>query len=138
MLRFVSIISLLPFSIFSAPDNHGEGSPELQIIAATKEEVEAEYSTLTGGILIVSQMSQKGEAIRVSIKSTNGEMIFEVDCPFGDLQSYLSIAGEEFLVVNKTTSDGNVKLTIYHMPASDSYQAKSMKYYGYVRKPMLR
>ena len=56
-----------------------QSSPELQIIIATKEIIEAEYSTLMGDrILIVSEVSPRGDAVRVSIKSTSGETIFEV------------------------------------------------------------
>lgn len=56
MLAFVFTISLLALNvkggIISAPEHNGESSPELQIITATKEKLEAEYSTLPGdGIL---------------------------------------------------------------------------------------
>ena len=41
-----------------------QSSPELQIITATKEIIEAGYSTLTGdGILIVSEVSPRGDAV---------------------------------------------------------------------------
>ena len=143
MLAFVWTISLLALNvkvgIISAQEHHGESSPELQIITATKEKIEAEYSTLMGdGILIVSEVSPRGEAVRVSVKSTSGETIFEVSRLLGDfnLRSHLSVVGEKYLLINETASDGDVKLTIYHMPASDSNQAKSMEYYGFVPKPM--
>ena len=143
MLAYVLTISLLALNvkagIVAAPDNHGETSPELQIITATKERIEAEYSTLTGGgILIVSEVSPRGEAVHVSVKSTNGETIFEVDRPLGDVESHLLVAGEEFLLINDTSSDGSFKVTIYHTPAVYSQHAKAMKYLGYAPKPMLR
>ena len=145
MLAFVLTISLLALNvkggIISAPEHNGESFPELQIITATKEKLEAEYSTLPGdGILIASEVSPRGEAVRVSIKSTSGETIFEVSRLLGDfdLRSHLSVAGEKFLIINETVNDGNVKVTIYHKSASDSYQAKSMEYYGFVPKPMFR
>ena len=85
----VLTISLSAFNvkggIISAPEYHGESSPKLQIITATKEKIEAECSKLTDdGILIVSGVSPRGEAVRVSIKSTSGETIFEVSHLFGD------------------------------------------------------
>ena len=73
-------------------------------------------------------MSPRGKAVRVSTKSTSGETIFEVRRLFGDfnIRSH-GLAGEKFLLINKTASDGNVKVTIYYTPASDSYQAKLME-----------
>jgi hypothetical protein len=50
-----------------------------------------------------------------------------------------SVAGEKFLLVNKAASDdGDVtKMTIYHKSGSDSYQAESMEYDGFLSgKPM--
>ena len=89
MLTFLLTISLLALNvkggIISAPKRHGESSSKLQIITATKEKIEAKYSILTGdGILIVSEVSPSGEAVRVSIKSTSGETIFKVSCLLGD------------------------------------------------------
>ena len=64
---------------------NAESSSKLQIITATKERIEAEYSILTDdGVLIVSEVSPSGEAVQVSIKSTSGETIFEVSCLLGD------------------------------------------------------
>ena len=133
MIAYVLIISLLALNvkagIVSAPDNHGESSPELQIITATKEWIEAEYSTSTGGgIFIVSEVSLGGEAVHVSVKLTDGETIFEVDRPLGDVESHLSVVGEEFLLINDTSSDGSFKVTIYHTPAVYSQHARAMKY----------
>ena len=134
MIAYVLIISLLALNvkagIVSAPDNHGESSPELHnIITATKERIEAEYSTSTGGgILIVSEVSLGGEAVHVSVKLTDGETIFEVDRPLGDVESHLSVVGEEFLLINDTSSDGSFKVTIYHTLAVYSQHARAMKY----------
>ena len=140
ILQLVLTISVLALSVrgglISAPEHDGQSSQELQIITATKEKIEAEYSSLTGGgIRIASEVSPSGKAVRVSIESTSGETMFEVSRLLSDrdLRSHLSVAGEKFLLVNKASSDGDVKMTIYH---TSSQQAKSMQYYGLVPKPM--
>ena len=150
MLALVLSVSLLALGVKggviseSAPKHHhgrGQSSPELQIITATKDKIEAEYSTAMGsGIRIASEVSlMGGEAVRVTIESTTGETIFEVSRLLGDQgsRSHLSVAGEKFLLVNKTASDGNVEISIYHAPTSsvDSYPAKSMEYGGFASKP---
>jgi hypothetical protein len=133
-------------SIIPAPEHHhaGKSSAELQIITATKEKVEAEYSTPMGdGIRIASEVSSGGEAVRVSIQSTSGETIFEVSRQLRDhnLRSHISIASEKFLLVNKAATDGGdvTEMTIYHKSGSDSYQAESMEYDGFLSgKPIFR
>ena len=144
IVLMISLLALNVKGIISAPDHHvGKSSAELQIITATKEKIEAEYSTPMGdGIRISSEVSPGGEAVRVSIQSTSGETIFEVSRLQRDqtLRSHISVAGEKFLLMNKASSDDDddvKKMTIYHKPASDSYQAESMEYDGFLSgKPM--
>jgi hypothetical protein len=126
-------------SIAAAPEHHAGklSSAELQINTATKEKVEAEYSIPMGdGIRISSEVSPGDEAVRVSIQSTSGETIFEVSRLLRDhnLRSHISVAGEKYLLVNKAASDeGDVtKMTIYHKSGSNSYQAESMEYDGFL------
>ena len=125
MLSFLSILSLLAFTVnggvIAASHHRGVRPPKLQIITASKELIQAKYSTSTDGILIVSEVSPGQDALHVSIKSNNGETMFEVNRQMGGMGlSHLSVAGEEFLVLNETAEDGRQKITVYHTPEANS------------------
>jgi len=111
--------------ITTVADTEVAPSPKLRLISVTQERLEVDFYTPTGGIHIVSEVRSGGDAVRVSITSTNGEPIFATDRPLDHSSSLLSIVGNEFLVVNETLHSGEPKLTEYLVPATYSLRIKS-------------
>lgn len=91
------------------------GQSKLNVISVTAERLEAEFYTPTGGIHILSEVRNGGETVRLFITSTSGEPIFAVDRPLYS-SALLSIVGNDFLFVNETLENGDVKLTEYVVP----------------------
>ena len=104
------------------PAGQEDGS-KLRMISASTERIEAEYYTPNGGIHILSEVRSSGEAVRVVITTTSGEPLFSVDRPLYS-SGLVSIAGKEFLFVNKTLDNDDRKPTEFVVPTGYSQTVK--------------
>ena len=137
---FVTLFSLSVITAVASLPEPAEDSlqQKLQIISVSKERLEANFYTLTGGIHILSEVHSDGEVVRVSITSTSGESIFAVDYPVDHSQALLTLDGSEFLVVNETLSNGETKLNEYAVPEAYSNKVKTALKYHTLSKSLLR
>ena len=127
MLIAVLVVILFTFGVNARIANRlpagQEDRSKLRMISASTERIEAEYYTPNGGIHILSEVRSSGEAVRVVITTTSGEPLFSVDRPLYS-SGLVSIAGKEFLFVNKTLDNGDRKLTEYVVPTAYSQRVK--------------
>ena len=128
MLTFalVAVLLIMEIAAVPHPDTAGHANEhKLQIISLSKERLEANFYTTTGGIRILSQIHSNGDLARVSITSMNGETIFAVDYPTDRSQGLLTINGDEFFIANKTLSNGENQVKAYYVPDDFSLQVKT-------------
>ena len=140
MLTFTLVAVLFISEIAAAPQPDTAGDTDeqkLQIISVSKEHLEANFYTPTGGIQIVSKVRDDGELVRVSITSTSGETMFAVDYPLDQSQGLLTINGDEFFVVKETLNDRETKLTAYSVPEAYSVQVKTEMKHHILSKSLL-
>lgn len=123
----LTVVGLLALNKDAVATSRTSTSPKLHLISTSQEQLKAEFSTETGlGIYILSEVSGDGEAVRLSIKSTTGDTIFELNRPSGHSDSHLSVNDNEFLLLNRTLDNGNTELTVYHIPTAYSHPVKAM------------
>ena len=106
--------------IASSYDGEDESVPFiLRTISVSRERIEAEYYTPTGGIHILSEVSSN-DAVEVLIATTSEELLFAVKRTTSS--GLVSIGGNEFLLVNEAVKN---KPTEYLVPPNYSQKVKS-------------
>ena len=111
---------------FQPSDAVGDEEKKLQVISISNERVEARFYTPTTGIHIVSKVRSDREVAQLSIASlSTGDTIFAVDYPIDHSQGLLTINGNEFFIVNETSSNEEEKLSAYSVPETYSVQVKT-------------
>ena len=111
---------------FQPSDAAGDEEKKLQVISISNERVEARFYTPTTGIHIVSEVQSDREVAQLSIASiSTGDMVFAVDYPIDHSQGLLTINGNEFFIVNETSSNEEEKLSAYSVPETYSVHVKT-------------
>ena len=128
MLTAVVMVILFTFGesarIASSHRGEDESIPsKLRIISVSTERIEAEYYVPTGGIHIFSEVSSSDDVVRVFITTISGESLFAVDRTYSS--GLVSIVGNEFLLLNETSDNGENKLTEYLVPPNYSKRVKN-------------
>ena len=127
MLTAVVMVILFTFGmnarIASSHDGEDELTPsKLRTISVSRERIEVEYYTPTGGIHVLSKVSSS-DAVQVLITTTSEELLFAVDRTSSS--GLVSIVGNEFLLLNETANNGKNRLTEYLVPPNYSQKVKS-------------
>ena len=127
MLTAVVMVILFTFGenarIGSSQDGEDELiSSKLRTISISRERIEVEYYTLTGGIHVLSKVSSS-DAVQVLVTTASEELLFAVDRTSSS--GLVSIVGNEFLLLNETANNGKNRLTEYLVPPNYSQKVKS-------------
>jgi len=120
MERALIVVAAFTFGVSARNARTPAGEDEsvtskLRMITASTERIEAEYYAPKGGIHIFSEVSSSGDAVRVRITTTSGELLFAVDRPLYS-SGVVSIDGKEFLLLNETSDDVENQPTQYVVP----------------------